>query len=102
MTRPAALLLLALLLLALLAPVAPAQPPTATVATDRTTLGLSESLLATLTVEGPAPLRVDPPTPLLLPDSDRNWRIRPAGPATTAASTRTHRASTSSCSHPWR
>ena len=45
-------------------------------------LNLSESLNVTLTVEGPSPLRVELPRPLLVPETDRDWRIQPIGPAT--------------------
>jgi hypothetical protein len=44
-------------------------------------LGLSESVRATVTVEGPAPLRVELPKPLLAPETDRDWKIQPVGPA---------------------
>jgi hypothetical protein len=62
------------------APALPAPPPTVTVTPDRKTLSLSESLHAILTIEGPAPLRVEVPAPVLLPASERDWRVRPTGP----------------------
>jgi len=42
-------------------------------------ISLSESLFVTLRVKGPAPLRVELPKQLLVPESDRDWKIRPAG-----------------------
>jgi hypothetical protein len=40
---------------------------------------LSESLRATLTIQGEAPLRVELPKPLLDPITDRDWKIQPLG-----------------------
>ncbi|VTT96424.1 Uncharacterized protein OS=uncultured bacterium GN=ACD_75C00779G0002 PE=4 SV=1 [Gemmataceae bacterium] len=67
--------------LLLIAP-ALAHAQTATFTTDRKPadpLRLSESLRATLTVEGAAPLTVALPDPLLDPISDRDWKIQPVG-----------------------
>jgi hypothetical protein len=47
---------------------------------DRATIRLSDPVRVTLTVIGRAPLRIDLPDPLLSPESDLAWRIRPAGP----------------------
>jgi hypothetical protein len=50
---------------------------------DRGTIQLSESARLTLTLEGPAPLRVElpkEPDKLLTPESATVWHIRPAGP----------------------
>ncbi len=69
-------------LLALLISSTVAHAQTATFATDRKPaepLRLSESLRATLTVEGAAPLAVALPDPLLDPISDRDWKIQPIG-----------------------
>jgi hypothetical protein len=80
-----------LVLLAFLFPArVTAQDVKAEVTDDRTdpkkALRLSESLRATLTIIGPAPLRVELPSPLLDPLSDRDWKIQPVGtPAVAAA-----------------
>ena len=62
-----------------------AQPNLVTAAAtpDRTTIRLSEHLRVTLAIEGPAPLRVELPEPLLAAGSASAWRVRPAGPAKT-------------------
>lgn len=72
-----------ILLSGLLAPPLHAQPPQVTLSTkpDRTDLRLADSLRVTFAVEGPAPLRIDPPEPALSAESNPAWRIRPAGPA---------------------
>jgi hypothetical protein len=44
-------------------------------------LDLAESLVVTFAVTGPAPLRVELPESLLAPETNRDWEIRPAGPA---------------------
>ncbi|MBA4190236.1 MAG: hypothetical protein C0467_19800 [Planctomycetaceae bacterium] len=49
--------------------------------TDRKDLRLSESLRATLVIEGTAPLRVELPQQQLDPIADRNWKIQPVGTA---------------------
>ena len=76
---------LALLLLLLFPALAFAQPPavSATATTERPSpkIRLSDSIRVTLAIEGPAPLRVELPEPLLAPESDRDWGIQPAGPA---------------------
>lgn len=61
-----------------------AQPPSAVVTHDlkEKWLGLSRPLFATLSVEGPAPLQVELPEKLLAPETERDWQIRPVGPAT--------------------
>jgi hypothetical protein len=46
---------------------------------------LSEFINVTLTIEGPAPLRVELPKPLLVPEADRDWKIQPSGTATVTA-----------------
>jgi hypothetical protein len=75
-------------LLLFLPTAAAAQDVTVAVQTDRPgqekKLGLSESIRATVTVEGPAPLRVELPKPLLAPEADRDWKIQPVGPAAIA------------------
>jgi hypothetical protein len=50
---------------------------------DRTAVRLSESVIVTLAVEGPAPLRVELPNDLLDEPSALAWRLREAGPAKT-------------------
>jgi hypothetical protein len=45
-------------------------------------IGLSARLPVTLTIEGPAPLRVELPEKLLAPETEQDWHIRPTGPAT--------------------
>jgi len=76
----------ALLLVLALAPgIARAQPPRADASADRTACALSESVRVTLSLEGPAPLRVEVPKALLTADADSAWRIRPDGaPSVTA------------------
>lgn len=72
----------ALLLLLALAPgVAGAQPPRADATADRASCALSESVRVTLSLEGPAPLRVELPKQLLTADADSAWRVRPDGDA---------------------
>jgi hypothetical protein len=56
--------------------------PTAVLTLDRTTVSLSESLRATITVEGAAPLVVSAPKDVLTGAAAEAWRVRPAGPAT--------------------
>lgn len=58
----------------------PSHSPVVGFVPDRHSLTLSEAIVATLQVEGPAPLRVELPSPLLLPSSDAVWRVRPLGP----------------------
>jgi len=68
-----------LLLLLPIPTVAFAQPPTASVSREPKSdksIALSESLHATLTIEGPPPLRVELSTPLLDPLSDANWQVK--------------------------
>lgn len=79
MTRGTAALALALLA----APPAPAQPPEvrAGATADKARAALSESVRVVLVLEGPAPLRVELPKPLLTADADAAWRVRPDGPA---------------------
>jgi hypothetical protein len=74
-----------LLLLLLPGPVAAQVAPSVTL--DRQAVRLSEPVRVTLAVEGPAPLRVEPPADdqaqkLLTPESAAAWRIRPAGGVT--------------------
>lgn len=45
---------------------------------------LSESVRITLSVEGPAPLRVELSKQLLVPESDRDWKIQPVAPSSIA------------------
>ncbi|MBX9582246.1 MAG: hypothetical protein K2X87_18235, partial [Gemmataceae bacterium] len=64
-----------------------AQGVVPSVTLDRQSVRLSESVRVTLAVEGPAPLRVDPPADdqaqrLLTPGAAAAWRIRPAGGVT--------------------
>jgi hypothetical protein len=73
-----------LLVCAISTPPVHAQLVTATATADRTTIRLSDKLLVTFTIEGPAPLNVELPRDLLAAESPP-WRIRPAGPATTEA-----------------
>jgi hypothetical protein len=55
--------------------------PTAVLTLDRNAVPLSESVRATVAVEGPAPLVVAAPKELLAGGSAEAWRVRPAGPA---------------------
>jgi hypothetical protein len=70
------------ILLVLLPAIALAQPPeiTATSKADKKSIELSQSLIVTLTIEGPAPLRIELPRPLLVPESERDWKIQAKGP----------------------
>jgi hypothetical protein len=54
---------------------------TAAATPDRPSVTLSESVRVTLTITGPAPLRVEVPEKLLTPQSERTWEIQPEGPA---------------------
>ncbi len=49
---------------------------------QRERVQLSDSVQVTLVFLGEAPIRVDLPEHLLAPESDRDWKIRPVGPAT--------------------
>ena len=71
-------------LLVLAPSVALAQAPDILVSAtaDKKTIELSQSLTVTLTIEGPAPLRVELPKQLLVPESERDWKIQMTGPAT--------------------
>lgn len=62
-------------------------PPdvSATVAVDRSAVRLSEWLTVTVTVEGPAPLIVQPAADWVDTESAANWRIRPLKPATVSS-----------------
>jgi hypothetical protein len=51
---------------------------------DRTEITLAQSVRITLTVEGPAPLRVELPATLLTADANAAWRIRPDPPGSKA------------------
>jgi len=53
----------------------------ATLTLDRTAVSLSESVRATVAVEGPAPLVVAAPEEPLAGAAAEAWRVRPAGPA---------------------
>lgn len=70
------------LLLALLSPAGRAADVTSAVQVNPTTVRLSESVRATLAVEGDAPLRVEVPAEVLDEPSAAAWRARPDGPAT--------------------
>lgn len=48
---------------------------------DAKSIALSGTVHVTLTLEGPAPLRVELPKQLLTADANGVWRIRPEGPA---------------------
>lgn len=60
-----------------------AAPPeiAATATADHTAIRLSESLRVTLSVEGPAPLRIDLTESIPDEQSAIVWRVRPVGPA---------------------
>ena len=45
------------------------------------TVSLSDALIATLSIDGLAPLVVTPPLPLLAEASRQSWQIKPQGPA---------------------
>jgi hypothetical protein len=53
----------------------------ATLTLDRTSAGLSDSVRATVSFEGPAPLVVAAPKDPLAGAAAEAWRVRPAGPA---------------------
>jgi hypothetical protein len=74
------------LLIFLVPAAALAQPSDIRVAatSDKKTIELSQWLTATLTIEGPAPLRVELPKQLLVPETERDWKIQPSGPAVVA------------------
>ena len=55
---------------------------TADAKADRERITLSNPVRVTLTLEGPAPLRIVLPKQLLTADADTGWRIRPDGSAT--------------------
>lgn len=78
----------ALLLLLALVPTAVRAQPSAVRAdavADRAACALSETVRVTLSLEGPAPLRVELPKMLLTADADSAWRVRPDGaPSITA------------------
>jgi hypothetical protein len=59
-------------------------PVRATAVADRTSLRLSDSLTVTVSVSGPAPLRVELPKDLLTEESAAVWKIEQLGPATLA------------------
>jgi len=67
----------------LLSPFLQAQPRgiRANAEADKKTVTLSDSVRITLTIEGPAPLRVEPPKQLLSADAHAAWRIRSEGSA---------------------
>ena len=73
----------AIILAFLLASPACAQDVSATVtfSPNPAKLSLSEPLRVTLAFEGAAPIRVELPKPILVPATERDWQIRPAGPA---------------------
>jgi hypothetical protein len=55
---------------------------------DKSTVRLSASIRVTLTVEGPAPLRVEVPKQVLVPESERDWKVQAVGsPVVTPAGT---------------
>ncbi|CAN5152154.1 hypothetical protein BH11PLA2_BH11PLA2_52850 [soil metagenome] len=56
--------------------------PTATLHLSTTNMRLSDTLTATLTIEGPAPLAVTLPKPLLNKVSSLAWTVTPSGPTT--------------------
>jgi hypothetical protein len=60
-----------------------AQPPEirADAVADAKSITLAGTVHVTLTLEGPAPLRVELPKQLLTADANGVWRIRPEGPA---------------------
>lgn len=59
--------------------------PTAQVTAATNTLRLSDTTEVTVTVTGPAPLRVELPKELLTPETAVGWQIEPAGPAVRSA-----------------
>jgi hypothetical protein len=46
---------------------------------DKKTVRLAEWVRVTLAVDGPAPLRVEVPKQLLVPESDRDWKVQAVG-----------------------
>lgn len=78
----------ALLILLVLVPTAVRAQPSAVRAdavADRAACALSETVRVTLSLEGPAPLRVELPKMLLTADADSAWRVRPDGEARVTA-----------------
>lgn len=61
--------------------------PTVRASTPATAIRLSDTADVTLTVSGPAPLRVELPKELLSPESAAVWQIAPVGPVTRADGT---------------
>jgi hypothetical protein len=57
--------------------------PTVTLTLDLATARLSDSVRATLAIEGSAPLIVSAPKDVLAGPAAEAWRVRPAGPAAT-------------------
>lgn len=70
------------LIIFLLAAPAAAQPISARSRSEPATITLSRFVTVTLTLDAPAPLRVEPSEAQLAPESAKGWRIRPLGPAT--------------------
>jgi hypothetical protein len=68
------------LVVLLLAPPAAAQPIAARSRSEPGTITLSRFVTVTLTLEAPAPLRVEPSEAQLAPESAKGWRIKPLGP----------------------
>jgi hypothetical protein len=56
-------------------------PPTGTLTLDRDAARLSDTVRATVTVEGAAPLVVTPPAEVLAGDTAAAWAVTPDGPA---------------------
>jgi hypothetical protein len=73
-----------LYVLFLLAPPAAAQVEVRSHA-EPSAVRLSQFVTVRLTVDGPAPLRVEVPDPPLAPESANGWRVRPLGPAAVTA-----------------
>jgi hypothetical protein len=71
-----------LLLLTSTASSAQAPDTSVTATADKKTIELSQPLTVTLAVVGPAPLRVELPKQLLVPETERDWKIQPIGAAT--------------------
>jgi hypothetical protein len=76
-THPTKLLVFAFLLLFPSSSTAQSPTPFASVSADQKRIQLSESVRATMVITGAAPLRVELPKKLLVPESDRDWKIQP-------------------------
>src|SRR5579872_3904733 len=76
-THPTKLVILAFVLIFPSPSIAQSPTPFASVSADQKRIQLSESTRAVIVITGAAPLRVELPKKLLVPESDRDWKIQP-------------------------